>query len=454
MQRLLDGFRQALRHVAQASEVSVRARPIAADAELSDLGWSWHIRLRYKGHAVPYRGPALPAGNRLPRRSNHRADLRAGSSSSEMLVISRSRSHVGFDLAALDPGVILELAASRSEGIRDRDVDVFMAMVEPSIRRHRDHAAGDHQLDPSMEQVALTSMSMRLLDHDGAALDAIERGCESGHRALDRILDRGTGIHGPEGDGDGNCHDVRSCTLRATTMGSTQLGAAQRLRADQPLRNRCMDLATVTDRVLARDVKGDPCMTTAPHPIAVVVAYDFSPSSEHALRAAIELAALQTRHVLHIVGVLDPHDRVTIGGVQEDPTYETADKVQKLIGEHVTAAFAGRPTEGEVEFHVHARIGKAALELLVLAEEVGADLIYIGSHGKKGVERLLLGSVSERIVREAKCPVVVARPKTYADVDLLKVVRYEHVRQPHREPHVYSYSNRQVILRPDAWPIS
>lgn len=194
-------------------------------------------------------------------------------------------------------------------------------------------------------------------------------------------------------------------------------------------------------------------MTTARHPIQVVVAFDFSPSSEQALRQAVDLVARETVHVLHIAAVLDPHDRVTIAGQHESPTYETADKVQKLILERVAAAFAGRPTEEAVQFFVHARIGKAATEILALASEVGADLIFIGSHGKTGIERILLGSVSERVVREAKCPVTVARQKTYPDVDLLKVTEFEHARTPHREPHVYSYTNRQIIMRPNAWPM-
>ena len=195
-------------------------------------------------------------------------------------------------------------------------------------------------------------------------------------------------------------------------------------------------------------------MTSAPRPVQVVVAYDFSPSSEQALRRAVDLAAREPEHVLHIAAVLDPHDRVTIAGQHEHATYETAERVQKLVGERVGAAFAGRSTRADIQFCVHARIGKAAHEILALASDVGADLIFIGSHGKTGVERLLLGSVSERVVREAQCPVMVARVKTYADVDLMRVTEYDHVRTPHREPHLYSYTNRQVILRPNAWPIS
>lgn len=195
-------------------------------------------------------------------------------------------------------------------------------------------------------------------------------------------------------------------------------------------------------------------MTEAIHPVQVVVAYDFSPSAEQALSRAVETAARAPEHVLHIVAVLDPHDRVTIAGLSADPTYETADRIQKLILERVTAAFAGRETAADVQFYVHARIGKAAAQILAVASDVGADLILIGSHGKTGVERLLLGSVSERVVREAGCPVVVARPKTYANVDLLKVTKFEHERTPHRDPHCYSYTNRQVIMRPNDWPIS
>jgi nucleotide-binding universal stress UspA family protein len=191
----------------------------------------------------------------------------------------------------------------------------------------------------------------------------------------------------------------------------------------------------------------------ARHPVQVVVAYDFSPSSDQALARAIEVAARAPQHVLHVVAALAPHGRAAGGGLFERVSYRTADEVQQLITDSVGKAFAGRETAAEVQFFVHARIGDPATEILALAAEVGADLIFIGSHGKTGVERLLFGSVSERVVREARCPVLVARPKTYADIDLLRITRYEHERSPHREPHCYTYSNRQVILRPNDWPL-
>jgi nucleotide-binding universal stress UspA family protein len=193
---------------------------------------------------------------------------------------------------------------------------------------------------------------------------------------------------------------------------------------------------------------------TRSHPIQVVVAYDFSPSSEQALFRAVEVALRAPQHVLHVVGALDPRDGFASLGPLKGVTYETADRVQQLIKERVVEAFAGRPAAADVQFFVHARIGKPANEILGVASEVGADLIFIGSHGKTGVERFLLGSVSERVVREAQCPVMIAREKTYPDVDLMKVTRFEHARAPHREPHRYSYSNSQVILRPNDWPLN
>ncbi len=195
-------------------------------------------------------------------------------------------------------------------------------------------------------------------------------------------------------------------------------------------------------------------MTTTGQPIQIVVAYDFSASAEFAIARAIEVAARAPQHVLHIITALDPHEPPAALAPIKDVTYEAADQLQSLILDRVKAAFATRATASEVQFYVHARIGKPADEILALAAEIGADMIFIGSHGKTGVERLLLGSVSERVVREAGCPVMVVRAKTYNYVDLLKVTRYEHDRMPHREPHRYSYTNKQVITRPNDWPIS
>ena len=59
--------------------------------------------------------------------------------------------------------------------------------------------------------------------------------------------------------------------------------------------------------------------------------------------------------------------------------------------------------------------GEAAAVICREAADRGADVIVVGSHGRTGVKRLFLGSVSERVVRHAPCPVLVIRPEEPSD---------------------------------------
>jgi len=194
-------------------------------------------------------------------------------------------------------------------------------------------------------------------------------------------------------------------------------------------------------------------MTQPQRPRQVVVAYDFSPSADHALELAIETALYEPLHVFHLVAAIDPQHGLPIAPVS-GADYEYAELIQRKMEERLAEVLAGRDARHEIHFFVHARIGAPAPEILHLAEEVGADLVLIGSHGRKGAERLVLGSVSERVVREARCPVLVARARSYVDVDLLQVVPTDH--PPHRyvKPHRYSYVDRRVLTRPHDWPLS
>lgn len=180
--------------------------------------------------------------------------------------------------------------------------------------------------------------------------------------------------------------------------------------------------------------------------LQVVVGYDYSPESELAVERAIELAAAwPERHILHIVVVL-----------ASDQSYRTADRVHGELQGIMRARLEARIPEPVVDLHAHVRIGDAADELLDVAEELGADLIIVGSHNRTALGRLLLGSVSEAVVDRARCTVLVARPKTYAHVELAPVEEVpadEHHRL--RElPHRYSYSSGIALTRPDEWPIS
>jgi len=135
----------------------------------------------------------------------------------------------------------------------------------------------------------------------------------------------------------------------------------------------------------------------------VLVAYDFSNLAELALDRAISAAQGHPHADLHVLGVLE---------VGHGSTYKDADTLQAEITSVVDARIE-KPTSNDMHLFVHVRLGHAAKEILDLAGEANADVIILGTHGRQGVKRWLMGSVAEKVVRHAGCPVLVMRPKSY-----------------------------------------
>jgi nucleotide-binding universal stress UspA family protein len=184
----------------------------------------------------------------------------------------------------------------------------------------------------------------------------------------------------------------------------------------------------------------------------VVVGFDFTRSARAALYRAIGLANRAPFHVLHVVCTIEPHGQIEVLPHHGRVDFAYAERVEQAVLDEIAAELKGASIIDRVHFFVHVRIGQPADEILALASDVGADLIIVGSKGLTGVERLVLGSVSERVVREARCTVSVARPKTYEHVDLLQISEVE----PHRHyvpPHRYTYDSRCANLRPADWPL-
>ena len=75
--------------------------------------------------------------------------------------------------------------------------------------------------------------------------------------------------------------------------------------------------------------------------------------------------------------------------------------MEKFIEEH----FKGLPVTGKVT------TGYAAEEILTVAQENSADMIVMGTHGRKGIDRILFGSVAEKVVKSAPIPVFTVRPE-------------------------------------------
>jgi nucleotide-binding universal stress UspA family protein len=184
----------------------------------------------------------------------------------------------------------------------------------------------------------------------------------------------------------------------------------------------------------------------------VVVGYDFTASGNAALQRALTLGVRAPFHVLHFVCVVDRHGALPAVAPHGPVDYAYTERIQAALTDIVTQELRAIDVDQAVHFCVHIRIGKPAEELLDVARSVGADLILVGSKGLTGVERLVLGSVSERVVREAKCTVEVARAKTYDHVELSKIIEVE----PHLSyvpPHRYAYEERRLERRPAEWPL-
>jgi nucleotide-binding universal stress UspA family protein len=140
----------------------------------------------------------------------------------------------------------------------------------------------------------------------------------------------------------------------------------------------------------------------------VLFATDFSATSEAALPYAAAIcrrfgSALHAAHVVSDASLLlmtGGVDYVSMGTIYEDANTEAKEKLATTA-----AHFEGIP------YHAHVRHGQVWNNLAAIVDENKIDLIVVGTHGRTGLGKLLLGSVAEQILRHAPCPVLTIGPK-------------------------------------------
>jgi nucleotide-binding universal stress UspA family protein len=133
----------------------------------------------------------------------------------------------------------------------------------------------------------------------------------------------------------------------------------------------------------------------------IIAPVDFSDLSLEAIEVAIDIAGgQQAVGVLHVLPELSIEDPVVAWSKPDEEHRKT------LARDELAEVLAQRQYK---EVAIEVRIGDPGQEIADYAAEVGADLIVISSHGRTGVKRLLIGSVAERVVRLAHCPVLVLR---------------------------------------------
>ena len=137
----------------------------------------------------------------------------------------------------------------------------------------------------------------------------------------------------------------------------------------------------------------------------VLCPIDFSDHSKRALDHAMAIAAWyeSTLTVLHVFSAT-PVAPFGPGPVMLEPVVLPLLDRDRLLAD--TKAFAAAEHVSGVRVDTVLREGNATIEILGQASVMAADLLVLGTHGRSGFERLLLGSVAERVLRKASCPVL------------------------------------------------
>lgn len=148
-------------------------------------------------------------------------------------------------------------------------------------------------------------------------------------------------------------------------------------------------------------------------PKHILVPTDLSEGAEQALAYACELARTLDAevHLLNVVGIPSL-------GVPELGVAMTSTIIDQLVTEN-------QATLDEIaRTRCHARLGQVLIRsgdprdmINRTAQELGADLIVMGTHGRRGITRALLGSVAETVVRSAPCAVLTVRLQEATDSD-------------------------------------
>ncbi len=162
-------------------------------------------------------------------------------------------------------------------------------------------------------------------------------------------------------------------------------------------------------------------MSPSISPYVIVVAVDYSATSDFVFERALEIAAEKPAAAVHAIHVLPVYqagsapEESAVTWVGTLPSISDAAEQLRVYVQSRTKAFRGQHPGDKLDFldsvAAHQRLEIPSEEVAQLAADLEADLVVVGTHGHRGLKRILLGSVAEATVRLAPCPVLVVRPK-------------------------------------------
>ena len=166
-------------------------------------------------------------------------------------------------------------------------------------------------------------------------------------------------------------------------------------------------------------------------PPHILVPVDFSDSSARALRHAANRAA-ETGGSLIIIYVV-PADYGWLGFGRNE--LRDLDRTLQRQAADRLRAFADENVGENVPADMEVRVGQPAEEIVAAARESRCDSIMLSTRGLTGLDRYLIGSVADRVARQAPCPVVLVRPGKPSPSRKQKssgVLRFKHKEKPDR----------------------
>ncbi|MEL7036324.1 MAG: universal stress protein [Cyanobacteria bacterium J06592_8] len=133
----------------------------------------------------------------------------------------------------------------------------------------------------------------------------------------------------------------------------------------------------------------------------VIVPVDFGELCVKAIATALEYVNSPNQvHLIHVLDALSPGDPAMIWKTLDDETRK------KNVSQKFEEILEASGWEG---MEIYIEVGHPSEKIVDFAEEKSADLIVIPTHGRRGISRFMLGSVTERVIRFAPCPVLVLR---------------------------------------------
>ena len=148
------------------------------------------------------------------------------------------------------------------------------------------------------------------------------------------------------------------------------------------------------------------CLGPVASRMNVLVPVDGSDPSDAALEHALEQFAGDDLTALY---VMDPVDGATTWGPGSAGDWISSAEERAEV---VLAEAEARAAEAGVDLETESVVGRPARAIVDYAEEHGVDHVVVGSHGRDGISRVLLGSVAETVVRRSPVPVTVVRDRT------------------------------------------